>query len=133
MRGPAVALLVARPGRIREAWRALLLSTCCIDTVHEAGDAAGTLRVLDAHSLDLVLLDGEALGSEASRLIDMIRTSQPTSRSIVLVRGEKQAQEARGLGAADVLVKGLPAAQLFEAVERVLAWPGGTTDELEPA
>lgn len=132
MRSIAVALLVARPGRIREAWQALLLSTCCIDTVHVAADAAGARRVLDAHSLDLVLLDAEALDSEASRLVETIRASQPASRCIVLVGGETQAREAQSLGAAEVLIKGLPAAQLFAAVERVLAWPGSTSDELTP-
>ncbi|MFN2291597.1 MAG: hypothetical protein ACK2UC_10440 [Anaerolineae bacterium] len=133
MRGLAVALLVARSGRIREAWRALLLSTCCIDTVHVAGDIMGAQRILDLHSPELILLDAELLGSEASRLIDMVRTSQPASRCIVLVCSEKQAREVTSLGAAEVLIKGSPAAQLFETVERVLAWPGSSSDELEPA
>jgi DNA-binding NarL/FixJ family response regulator len=133
MRGLAVALLVARSGRIREAWRAVLLSTCCIDTVHVAGDASGFLRALDTHGPDLVLLDAEELGNETFRLMDVIRAKRPASRCIVLVRGEDEAREAQSLGAAEILIKGSSAAQLFEAVERVLAWPGRLSDEFEPA
>ena len=133
MRGLAMALLVAEPGRIREAWRALLLSTPAIGTVHEAGDAAAALAALDAYGSDIVLLDAEALDGEAMALVDRIRAVQPGCQCIVLVQNESRAQEARGRGATEVLIKGLPPAQLFEAVERVLAHPPSALNEFNPA
>jgi DNA-binding NarL/FixJ family response regulator len=96
-------------------------------------DASGLLKALEAQAPDLVLLDADALGSETPLLVETIRARQPACRCILLVRGEREAREATGLGATEVLVKGLPAGHLFEAVERVLAWPNSTTDELEPA
>jgi DNA-binding NarL/FixJ family response regulator len=133
MHGQVVALLVARPGRIREAWRALLLSTSAISTVREAGDATGALTALDTYGPDIVLLDAEALGVEALALVDQIRAIAPACPCIVLVQDERQARELRGLGVAEVLIKGLPAAQLFETVERVLALPANTSDEFKLA
>ena len=133
MRGLAVALLVAEPGRIREAWRALLLSTPAIGTVHEAGDAASALTALDTHGWDIVLLDAEALEGAAMALVDRIHARQPACQCIVLVQNESQAHEARLHGVTEVLIKGLPPAQLFEAVERLLPCPPRPSNERKPA
>jgi DNA-binding NarL/FixJ family response regulator len=132
MSGLAVALLVARPGRFREAWRALLLSTWTIGTVHEAEDAASALAALDTHGSDIVLLDAEALADDALTLVDRVRAGRPACPCIVLVRSEKQARAFQGHGLDEILVKGLPATQLFAAVERVLGRPASTSEALEP-
>jgi DNA-binding NarL/FixJ family response regulator len=132
MGGLAVALIVAQPGRIREAWRALLLARREIAVVHEVEDGLGALLLLDTHGADIVLIDTEAPGAEAEALVSHCRASQPGCRSIVLVRDEWQARELQHLPVDEVLVKGLPAALLFEAVDRVLARPARAPDNLQP-
>jgi DNA-binding NarL/FixJ family response regulator len=117
---PSIALVVSRPGRLRDGWRALLLAMRQVDRVSLADDSATALRLARALVPDLVLLDVEALGSSAWALLALIQAELPECRCIVLARDSHQLAEARSAGADAALVKGLPAARLSEIVGRLI-------------
>lgn len=115
-----IALVAARPGRLRDGWRALLLAMGPIEAVSLADDSLTAMRMVKALAPDLVLLDVEALANEAWTLLAQIKIERPGCRLIALVRDAHQLVEPRLAAADAALVKGFPAAALFEAVRRLL-------------
>ncbi len=116
-----VALVVARPGRLRDGWRALLRATEPIARVFLADDTSMAACMAGALNPKLVLVDVEAFGDEARTLLAQIKAQQPTCRCVALTRDTRQAEEWQSAGADTALVKGFPAAVLFDAVGRLLA------------
>jgi len=114
------ALIVARPGRLRDGWRALLLATGQVEAVSLAAGGSTASDMARAFVPDLVLLDVDALDQEAWTLLAQIKVEQPRCRSIALVRDARQLEEPSSAGADAALVKGFPAATFFETVRRLL-------------
>ena len=121
MQSGVVAWVVAPPGRLRDAWRALLLATPQIADVRQVASISPDLGELDAPGPDLVLLDVEALGETTWVLLEQIRAKVPHCRCIALVCSARQQREALEAGANVVLIKGFAAAQLSAAVEHLLS------------
>jgi len=114
------ALVVARPGRLRDGWRALLLATGPIERVSLADDTSTAMCMAGTLNPKLVLVDVEAFGDEARTLFARIKAQQPACRCVALTRDTQRPEEARFAGADAALVKGFPAAGLFETIRRLL-------------
>lgn len=119
MKGRVLALIVARPGRMRDGLRALLRAMPQIEIVDEADDSPSALRMITKHHPALLLLDSDLPGDEVSTELGRIKTEEPQIRCIVLADNPQQQQVANAAGADGVLLKGFPAAKLFETIERL--------------
>jgi DNA-binding NarL/FixJ family response regulator len=119
LNGSASALIVARPGPWRDALEAMLVETPQIEAIHLADDAVTALRAAAALNPDLLLLDTDLPGDQTWNLTRQLKAVCPSARSLVLV------DDLQDLGCKDgtadiVVVKGCPAAVLFEALESLL-------------
>jgi DNA-binding response OmpR family regulator len=121
MQSGAMALIVARPDRLSDGWRALLLATPRIAGVRQAHDTASALKTVQALDPDLVLLDADAFGEMTWALLDQIKAKVLHCCCIALICSVHQRPKALAMGADAVLVKGFSAEQLSAAVERLLA------------
>ena len=121
---PRRALIVAKPGPLREGLRAALSAMPCMHVVGEVDKATLALRIhLDpAPALILVSADGPGLG--AADTWEQIRAQWPEARYIILADTVQQQEEAQAAGADLVLLKGFAASQLFVAVETLMGEPG---------
>jgi DNA-binding NarL/FixJ family response regulator len=116
----ALVLIVARPGRLRDGWRALLLSMPQIESVSLADDTATALRLARIQRPKLTLIEVEPFGDEAWSLIKQMTAEQPDCLSIVLAGDMEELRAAQSNGASAALIKGFPAAGLFDIVGQLL-------------
>ena len=128
------ALIVARPGPLRDSLKVFLLTLPQIATVYLADDVASALRAVTECSPALVLIDTNGFGEAIWTALRRIKAGNPQSQSLVLVDDIHQQEDAVAAGADTVLIKGYPATKLFETVERLLmpsrSWRN-ETDEVE--
>jgi DNA-binding NarL/FixJ family response regulator len=116
-----LALIIAPPGRLRDAWRALLIATPGIRKVYVADGVDGALDLVRVRRPGLVLLEGDLRSGRTAALVRRIKAEQPDCRCIVL-SSDVDMQEAAQLRDIDaVLLKGFPAARFFETVRGVLS------------
>lgn len=119
-----MALIVAKPSQFREGLQAMLASIPQIKQVSQVDDAASALRMVAQHSPALILLDFDLSSSDALAVaLKQIKALWPESRCIALVHNEPEYQLAKAAGADVVVMKGVPAAQLFIIVKELLSQP----------
>ena len=117
----ALALIAAPPDSLRYSLQALLARLPQIDSVQSVEDTRSMLAALtDAHPA-LVVLDVNWLGGEAASALAQIKTIAPRARTVALVDHIEQQQVLQAAAVDLVLLKGYPAAELFNIVERLLA------------
>jgi DNA-binding NarL/FixJ family response regulator len=76
------------------------------------------------HSPVLVLLDFDLSSSDVLAVaLKQIKATWPQSQCIALVHNEQEYQLAKAAGADVVLMKGVPATQLFAIVKELLSRP----------
>ncbi len=114
------ALIVARPGHLRDAWRALLMATPLIGQVHQADDEPSALSVVQSLRPRLVLLDSNLPQGGPWTLLQQLKTDHPGSRSVVLVCNLGEQARAEAAGADVALLRGFPAERLFQVIEELL-------------
>jgi len=116
-RGPSV-LIVAPPGRLRDALQVLVRAVPQIGHTVQANDA---LAVLSAAELSpaLVLLDADLPGNEAWTVLRQIKAQWPQTRCIVLANNGQQSQIANVHGADAVLAKGFTVTTLTAIVAKL--------------
>jgi DNA-binding NarL/FixJ family response regulator len=115
-----MALIVARPGPLRDSLKFFLLTLPQIATVHLADDVASALRAVAEYDPVLVLIDTNGFGETIWATLRRIKAESLRSRCLVLVDDARQQEDAVAAGADVVLVKGCPATKLFETVEGLL-------------
>ena len=120
MKGHTLTLIVAAPGRFRDSLRALLIALPQIGCVRQANDTPSALEAVTEHRPSLAFLDGSLSGDQAWAVLRQIKTEWPQTRCIALADNGRQQREAQAAGADAVLIKGFPAAKLFETVDRLL-------------
>jgi DNA-binding NarL/FixJ family response regulator len=124
------ALIVARPGRLRDAWRALLMATPLIGQVHLADNEASALGLIESVQPQLVLLDSDMAAGGPWALLQQIKADHPECGSVVLVCNLHERAQAEAAGADVVLLRGFPAERLFEVIEELLHRPDKIGDTL---
>jgi DNA-binding NarL/FixJ family response regulator len=116
----ALALIAAPPDSLRYSLQALLARLPQIESVQSVEDARSLPDILTAAQPQLVVLDVNWLGGEAGPVLAQIKTIAPRTRIVALI--DRIEQQPALQDAADlVLLKGYPAAELFNIVERLLA------------
>jgi DNA-binding NarL/FixJ family response regulator len=117
----ALALIAAPPDSLRYSLEALLARLPQIDSVQSVEDAPAMLAALTAAHPALVVLDVNWLGGEAAPVLAQIKTIAPRARTVALIDRIEQQQALQAAAADLVLLKGYPAAELFNIIERLLA------------
>jgi len=115
-----LALIVAKPGPLRNSLQALMTTVPKIEIVAETDNPSTLLRMGNAMQPDIVLLDASLSEDDVWAALRRIRDEWLQTRSIVLVEGSHQQQRARAAGADVVLIKGYPADGLTTAIEELL-------------
>lgn len=127
--GNELVLIAGRPCRMRDSLHILLKTMPGIDIIGHADDGSSALRMITERQPALVLLDTNLPGEMFFTLLKRIKGNGFHSRCLVLVDDVQQRREAQAAGADAVLVKGFPAAKLFETMEKLL-WDGKTGDDV---
>lgn len=120
------ALLVARPGDLRDCMEALLSATAQIGPVNkldEISETCGTPLESQAGLVLLALVPG-ASEPESGLTVGRARARFPRARCIFLANDVQQQKEAETAGADAVLLTGVPAARLVATVLRLLPLSG---------
>lgn len=113
-------LIVARPGRMRDSLLALLKSAPGISVVGQADSGASALSMIAMYRPALALLDTDLPDDQAFAVLEQTKTLEPRCRCLVLADEMRQLQDAMSAGADAVLLKGFPAARLFEVIENLV-------------
>ncbi len=115
-----LALIVARPGPLRNSLQALMTTMPQIEILAETSDPSALLRMGAGIQPDLVLLDADLPEDQVCAALVQIKEEWSQTRTIVLVKDAQQQQEIQAAGADVVLLKGYPAAKLIAAIEGLL-------------
>ena len=115
-----LALIVAKPGPLRNSLQALLTTMPQIEIVAEANDSLALLRMGDRIQPDIVLLDASLPQHEVWAALKQIQEEWSQTRIIVLADDSRQQKQATEAGANVALLKGFPAAKLATIVEMFL-------------
>jgi DNA-binding NarL/FixJ family response regulator len=116
-----LALIVARPGPLRNGLQALMTTMPQIEILAETGDASALLRMGAEMQPDVVLLDASLPQEQVLPALRHIKEEWCQTRSIVLVEDSRQQQEAQAAGADVALLQGHPAAKLIATIEELLS------------
>ena len=115
-----MALIIARPGPLRDSLQAFLLTLSQVGDVRSASDASSALKIISESCPDLVLMDSNLPGDESLTVLSRIRADGPRSRCLFLADDRRQQENAIVAGADVVLLKGCRATELFDAIEKLL-------------
>jgi DNA-binding NarL/FixJ family response regulator len=115
------ALIVAKPGPLRDALRSLMIAMPEIDIVDEADDLSSALRASPRYTPALVLLDSGLAHDETGLMVRRAKAGWPVTRCICLVDSVQQEREAEAAGADAALLKGTPPARLVATLMELLS------------
>ena len=114
------ALIVARPGELRDGVRALLAATPKIAHISEADDGTAALAIVRELCPQLAVLDCNIPVGDVPTLLTSIKAACPETKCLVLADGVEQQLEAESAGADVTVLKGFPAASLAQILARLL-------------
>jgi DNA-binding NarL/FixJ family response regulator len=115
-------LVVAKPGRLREALCALLKATFWPELISPVDDGPAALKSVVEHNPTLVLLDSHWPDDEVRVMVGQIKTERPETRCLVLADTVEQLQVAKSAGADEALPKGFPTMSLLSVVNKLMSW-----------
>jgi DNA-binding NarL/FixJ family response regulator len=119
-KGGTSALIVAKPGPLRDGLQALMAAMPQIEAAYEVNDFASALEMTSACCPTLVLLDCGLNGGDTWMTVRRAKARWPQARCVFLANDVQQHQEAEAAGADAVLLKGFPAARLAATIVRLL-------------
>lgn len=115
-----IALLVLRPGPLREGLNALLSAMPDIRLVAQSEDADTALRFLAQLCADLVLIKLDAGDRRLLGPVLEMRALCPNLQVVVLIEDERDRQVAMASGTDLVLMVGVPVASLKAQVRALV-------------
>lgn len=118
-----VILIVAKPGRLRDALYALLKAASLRDIVGQVDDGPVALKVVAEYDPSLVLLDSLLSDDEVKTMVGQIKACQPQTRCLVLANTVEQQQVAKRAGADEVVLKGFPTINLLGVIDKLMSQP----------
>ena len=113
------AMLVARPGPLRDSLRALVSAIPFTDTL-VVEDATAALDDLPQCHPALVVVDFDPADPGTWRLLDVLSAQRPAVRHIVMVDTVEEQRLALSSGARVALLKGFPASRLHGVIKGLL-------------
>lgn len=113
-------LLATRSISLRDGLLALLAAITPGHTIEFAGDVTEVARQLGESPADLVVLDADLLDGAAGMVVRQIKQVSSVTRLLLLTDTVRQQQAMAQLEAGAVLLKGTSAAEIADAIERLL-------------
>jgi DNA-binding NarL/FixJ family response regulator len=117
---PASALIIARPGPLRDGLHALVNTLPQLESVNVVADIDSALRENFNPGPALLLLDGDGSEGEVLRAVRRTQARWPESRTIILVSSVEQQDHAEAAGADAVVLQGFQPGRLVAAVLELL-------------
>jgi len=127
---PNIALIVARPGPLRNSLYSLMNTLPQITKVAETSDMLSLSRMGSQNQPSLVLLETSCSEGNTREALDRINMEWPATRTVALVDNAAQQRDAESAGADVVLFKGFRAASLIGVVEELLSQAASPQPEL---
>lgn len=119
MESCAWAMLVARPGPLRDSLRALVSAIPFTDTF-VVEDATAALDDLSRCHPALVIVDFDPADPGIWRLLDVLSAQRPAVHHIFMVDTVEEQRLALSSGAKVALLKGFPASRLHSVIKGLL-------------
>jgi DNA-binding NarL/FixJ family response regulator len=129
----ALALIVVKPGPLRDGLQALLIAMPQVDAVEQMCDVSSALEAALERPPALVLLDSGLAGSGIRPTLRQAKARWPQARSIFLADSVQQQCEAETVGADAVLLKGTPPERLVATIVRLLSQHGNSGESRDGA
>lgn len=116
-------VLVDDSDAVRTLLRALLELDGGFEVVGEADSGNGVVELVDRLRPNLVVLDVAMPGRDGLEVLRELQDGERATRTVVYTgfRSSELEQRARALGAADVLVKGMPPDQIVDRLRAAVA------------
>ena len=114
-----LTLIVARSGAMQEALTTVLSSIPEMEIVGVAGDSPAALEMARVHHPALVMIDDNLPEGEVLELIRQFKKDWPQIGIIVLADRTQQKQALMDTGANAVLLRGVPAEEIMEAINNI--------------
>jgi len=115
-----LALLIAKPGHLRNGLQSLLRTIPQIEILAESNDPSILLKMNDDLRPELILVDGGLIAEDDWSGLTKIKADWPETKVLVLTENDQQGLAAREAGADFYLLKGFPAADLAQLIETSL-------------
>ena len=115
------ALIIAVSENLRQSLLVLFRSVPQIDTIHMADDVISTLTLEPEILPDLVVLDYGESDHVLQTTLRQLKARWPQARYLFIVDDEGDRRYAQDAGADVVLVTGVRAATILEAIEGLLS------------
>jgi len=115
-----LALIIAKPGHLRNGLQSLLRTIPQIEILAESHDPSILLKMNDGLLPELILVDAGLIDEANWSAITKIKAERPSTKVIVLTENEQQGQVAKEAGADFYLLKGFPATELAHLIENLL-------------
>ena len=87
-------LIIARPGRLRDALRALIATIPQLEIVDQVEDSAAALKMITEQHPTLILMDSSLPDNEVKAMLEQIKAERSQTYCIVLANTEQQEQLA---------------------------------------
>jgi DNA-binding NarL/FixJ family response regulator len=113
------ALILSRPGPLRDALKTLLASIPGM-MVLAGGSVTSLPRAPARAEPDLVLMDADLYGDEEWAALREIKDQWPRARFVLLTDDGRMLPDGHAAQADAVLMKGMPAAKLVGVLERLV-------------
>ena len=114
------ALIVAKPGPLRDSIQALMIAIPQIEAVRETSDLSSALAMVFDRCPALVLLDSGLERGEIRPAVKRVKAQWPLARCVFLADDVQQQREGESAGVDAALLKGLPATQLVAVIVGLL-------------
>jgi len=119
----ASALIVAKPGPLRDGLHALMTTMSQIGNTYNADDVPSALNMTAEDCPVLVLMDAGPNGSDARMAVWQIKARCPQTRCVFLANDVQQRREAEAAGADAALLKGISTEKLVATIVGLLPRP----------
>ncbi|HAY84220.1 MAG TPA: hypothetical protein DCY42_04640 [Chloroflexi bacterium] len=121
MKKITVALVITKPGHLRNGLQSLLRTVPQIEIIAEAQDTSVLLKMSDELHPELILLDASIFEESSWNAISKFKAEWPQTVILVLTENDQQGLKAKGAGADLFIPKGFPAAKLVDLIENSLS------------
>ena len=115
-----LALVITKPGHLRNGLQSLLSTIPQIEIIAESHDPSVLLKMRGEIYPKLLLLDAGILEDMDWSAISNLKAEWSRTTILILTENEKQNQSAKEAGADFTLPKGFPAAALVDLIENLL-------------
>ena len=120
MKKITLALLIAKPGHLRNGLQSLLRTVPQIEILAEAHDPSVLLKMDGEVRPEVIIVDGSIIDESNWSALAKIKAVCPRTKILVLTDNDQQGQVAREAGADYYVLKGFPATELAQLIETAL-------------